>query len=608
MANVFRIERKLPSGWNIRLECVPYDAQLGDSRVNITDVALLELGPCIAEFDGLPYGLMNAKTQTFKLLWNSLPSALQGYLKNGYDSVTGARNIWMLFSDRGTNAVTWTMEYAGTEDNIEALELEPLGNGQFAYSTDLVDLVYYAMKTLTAQQAYDATVLPDRWVNKLRMRHVEPVNLGGGVSYQGLQIFDLSTIGAFAELKDMAWVAQAVPIAMRAISWPLLVRTSFAGPGGPTPLDANITSVPYAACKLYAVDDVRENIITQPFPEQDPRSAPVSKAYIVHSITRSNIKIGGLSAPNDQYALCADTESAYDVFRQLCEQFGVKVTYDMAYVATVGSENITVSWNVETILQGRGKASNDDTSNATLSLNNAIGTSSLIIRGENILKSEVRYETESENDITELAKIAQGSRGSRSFNVEMRVHNNTIRLRIPKGSSNTSTAPFEATNLIFLLDEYTVPASAKSIDFAIMPHAKTRYVYGPGASDYVQLAYTTAGNAYLFDMNGVNSSIDKAQEYLTWLQTWQLNGGMPATLCEFLLHVFGNENNARLSVTWPMTISEYVMPHMLGSRHTLTGTMASTFDQVVWSQAIVTGVSFDWNAGTSEVTYQILAA
>lgn len=597
MPSVYRIDRTLASGWRVRLEIVPYDAQLGDARVAIDGVALLELGPTIAAFDELPFGLMNAGTQSLRLLWNNLPSALKSYLKNGYDSVTGNRNTWMLFSDRGTSGATYTLEFAGTEDNIEALELEPLGDGQYAYSTELVDLVYYGIKTMKAADVYGDTPLPDRIATRLYVRR----EFGSPTPGKD-QVYDLSALGFQAQMKNINWMTSEVTSSMNTLTWPKLVRTSA------TPVTGtNIANVPYAACKLYAVDSLAYVINT----DQLPKTTPVTAAYIVSAIFKGIDKLGGLTSTADRYSLCANTESAYDVLRQLCETFGVKVTYTMAYVGTVGAENITVTWNVETVLQGRGKASNDDTSNVTLSLDDAISTGALVIRGENILKAEARYETESENDVTELAKLVNGSRGSRSYNVEMRTHNNTIRLRSPKQSGFAYAANMEATNLIWLLgtDNYSTPVEATAVDFVIAPHSKTRYVYGPAANDYVQSPdLTTFTEKWLVDMTGINNNLDTVQRYLTWLSSWQLNSGMPATWCALMLTLFANEDNARLTATWPFGISAFVLPSNLGSRHTLTGDMATTFDNVVFTQAIVTEVSFDWNAGTSEVTYQIIAA
>lgn len=611
MGTIYRIERNLASGWRVRLECVPYDANLSASRTNVDGVALLELGTLSAAFDGLPFGMQKETTLNFTLRWGALPTALQTYLKDGYDTSTGDRNIWLLWTDRGTSGGTWSLEYAGTEDNVESLDLEPLGNGEFSYAVELVDIVYYAMKTATVADGF-STAISQQKVRKLYQRRQFVTDQTVYSSLKLNQYYDLTTLGMDADLADISYTFTVPLSEVSTSTWQLLART--AGATGMT--NTNAGQIPYRACRLYAPDLDVPLLITDPL-EQPAKTTAATKAYYVTGIYLKNDRVGGMHSTQDTYSFAAQTESVYDVLRQLCEQFGAKISYVLSYVATPGAEALTVTWNVENILQGRGKAVNDDTSNVTLSLDSALEIGTLSVRGENVLKAEARYETSSEADVTELANIVQGSRGSRSYNVDFRLHSNTVRIPGGKPAYDGIAGPMDVTNLIWLrgVDNYTspTPAPAAAADFAILPHSNVRYVYGPGANDYVEYDYgkdvlNPTDLPYLHDMADVTKNIDKAQAYIQWLQTFQLNGGMPATWCKMVLHVFANERNARLTVSWPMTISEYVLPHMIGSRHTLTGTMASTFDQIDWTQAIVTEVSTDYVAGTSEVVYQIIAA
>jgi hypothetical protein len=601
MASIYRIERTLPTGWRVRLECVPYDATLQDSRTNIDGVALLELGPTNVEYDQQPFGLQGAGTQSFRLLWNALPAALKTYLKNGYDVSTGNRNIWMLFTDRGTSGATWTLEFAGTEDNVESLELEPLGNAQFAYSVELVDLVYYACKTLTAAEVWNAPTVGPLSANgafSLSQRF----DATPGFSGQN-QRFQLRDYGFTGVMVDLDWIMTEFGAQTELAYWPKLVRSSAAASLN----TSGLQSIDFAALSLYAVNALNTGILPQV-----ARTTPVTEAYVVAEILQDGNVVGGIRSPLDEYSLTVETESAYDVFRQLCEQFGVKLSYQISYVSTPGSENLTVEWRPLRVLQGVGKSSTDDTSNVSLNLDDAISTTSLVIRGENVLKAEARWQSSVQSDTTELVTLADTNRGARSFNTEFRVQSQTIFVDDPRrvaAGEYERKAPLTVTNLIWLKgsEQYPGAGVVGASDFWIAPHGKTRYWYGPAASDYVELDGTT-GLDWLVNIGGTGTSLEAANAYLTWLQSWQTNGGMPATWTKFCVHVFGNENNARMSATWPLGGSTFVLPDGLGSRHTLTGAITTEFDQVTWTQAIATGISTDWNAGTSEVTYQIIRA
>jgi hypothetical protein len=68
---------------------------------------LLELGEQTAEFDSLPYGLVKPQTLNFKLAWSMLPAAVQDYIEDSVDpSAPDKCNLWILWSDRGTNGAT----------------------------------------------------------------------------------------------------------------------------------------------------------------------------------------------------------------------------------------------------------------------------------------------------------------------------------------------------------------------------------------------------------------------------------------------------------------------------------------------------------------------
>jgi hypothetical protein len=80
----YRIARTMPNGWQVRLDMISYDGAFGDTIVPLPEVVLLEMGALTAEFDSLPYGLMNPATFSFRLVWDQLPGAMQTYLEDAF--------------------------------------------------------------------------------------------------------------------------------------------------------------------------------------------------------------------------------------------------------------------------------------------------------------------------------------------------------------------------------------------------------------------------------------------------------------------------------------------------------------------------------------------
>ncbi len=55
----YRISRTMPNGWNMRLDFISYDGSFSDTVTNLDEIVITEIGALTADFDSLPYGLMN---------------------------------------------------------------------------------------------------------------------------------------------------------------------------------------------------------------------------------------------------------------------------------------------------------------------------------------------------------------------------------------------------------------------------------------------------------------------------------------------------------------------------------------------------------------------
>lgn len=577
----YRIQRKMPNGWNMRLDFISYDGSFSDTIENLPEVVLTEIGSLTAEFDSLPYGLMNPMTFGFNLIWDKLPATMQTRLENGYDEPTpGAyrRNTWYLYTDRGTNGATYTLEFVGCEDNIEALELQPLDNGMFSYNVELVDACYFWLKTITSADVWpgNTTSQPSEvnvWQIKLPGSDVEQLHLLGAIGLNGtfvkledlLDQFNNTSTGFTSRITHCSALGnnfdygnKLKDIFTHAVSW-------YA--------PASISSLPRQA---------------------DSTALTKDKIWVCSAIYPNNqfTAVGGLFSSQDKYGIANANTSAYDVLRDFCEQSAVRVGYRFTYTGSAGTTQIRVVFDVKTITEGRDASGSDE----SLALTSALTYSSITKRGDNILKAEVRFETESDKDATDIVKIERGARASRSYNIEPRLHNMPVHI----ADTNTETkwplfkAPMKQTNQMYVRGNYYTGAVANPTNF-IKLHEKTAIRYGLGGGESISVNVTSL--EYPAGATDFPTNADKQASYYLKLNDSQVNSSLSAALCTLLLHVFADENNAIVEVDWPLKLSTKLMPDYVTGKYALTGGAATEFATINWSKAMPTSISVDLMAG-----------
>lgn len=605
----YRISRTLPNKWRMRLDMISYDGAFGDTITELDSVVLLELGQLTSEFDSLPYGLQNPQTLSFNLIWDRLPGAMQGYLEEGEIADANPagykRNTWYLWTDRGTNGATWTLEYVGCEDNIEALELSPLENGEFSYNVELVDVAYYWLKTLPTYAAFGTTALGLMGVTLTPSdRNAWQVKLLGTGLYEREQVFEfwsIQTQGKFVRVYDVLRILNYYSFHF---SDALTHCSAYDG----FDYGTNIPSI-----MNHAVDWYRPDSITSLPRNAASTPLALTDLNMVATITRDagGDPIGGMLAPQDKYGFVNPNEAPYDILRQLCEQCGVRVGYRFAYSGTGAGTQIRVIFDVKTVTQARGYTKAQSNPDATLSLTKALTYSSITKRGDNILKAEVRYETSSDKDATDIVKIQRGARASRSMNCVLRLHNLPVDV-MDSNPDNTwprFKAPIRQTNQLYL--NGSVYGSSSTNRF-IKIHEKTKITWGADATEYVVVDPDGLKNPVKATDFKTNSTTQAT--YYLQINDAQVNGCISAALCELLLTIFSNENNAIVEVEWPLNVKDStgatgkVMHDYLAGKLSLTDQAASKFTQIDWTRAMPTSISIDFVNGKATHRYYMVSA
>jgi hypothetical protein len=243
----------------------------------------------------------------------------------------------------------------------------------------------------------------------------------------------------------------------------------------------------------------------------------------------------------------------------------------------------------------------------TLSLSDALTYSSITKRGENILKAEVRFETESDKDATDIVKIQRGARASRSMNMEPRLHNIPVHIldNNPDETWPRFKAPIRQTNQLFISGSVYGGLFGAANNF-IKLHEKTKIIYGAGGSDYVEVDPDGLKNPVKATDFKTNAATQAT--YFLQLNDCQVNGCISAALCELLLKVFSDENNAIVEVEWPLQVSSKVMPDYIAGKYALTNEAVAKFTAIDWARAMPVSIALDLMQGRVTHRYYMVSA
>ena len=596
----YRFSRTLPTGWRVRLDYIPWDGSLSDAATEIDEVALLELGDQVCEFDELPYGMIQPQTLKIRLAFTRLPSALQAYLRTGKETTSPApailkRNVFVLYSDRGTGGVTWTTEFVGCENDTDGFVLQPGAGDVYEYEIEAVDVVYHAMKTLTGAECFNQGEL---YPGQLKMPST-PIR-----QYHKMwNMLMLNTTGQNVYQEREGVLHMSVSDVLTWMSNGLLYHLTTYYMHGTTTLLGNVIS---NLTNIFTTSlELRSCNTDQP--PRLPNASPVltgSTAYFTtHAgITRNyaiNDAFGGILGRQDKYSWGRSDVTIYDVLRDLCETLAVKMSYTMDVDSSFLGPFFTLTFRprrVASPIAGDSSTTGYDAQVGALQMI----TKPKIGRGENnIGKAEVRWESEYSEDVKEISRLDKGTDGSRSLNVEPIIHN--IPTWLPEADDEDGRyGPFLQSNGIYF-----------KVGTALhLAHENTRYYYSPGSpGNYVQVTTTAGEQPIVHD--------DKEAEYRIQVNAIQAQATMAYGLTQLLLHLFANPNNATIEATWSALKTPVVLPNFVSAVYDLstnlggsggTADFADVLPNLPWTKAILTSSSHNWMTGEVDTKFFLMAA
>jgi hypothetical protein len=601
--SIYRYSRQLPNGWNVRLDLLPYNETLSGTVVEQPPYGIITIGEHASEFDDLPFGLQKPQTLKIELDWEGLSSDVRTLLSTARGTNpfgNAARNTWLLFSDRGTNSATWTLEFAGVEDNVDALDLEPTETG-YTYNAELVDVAYYNLKTMTGYNVFFGyepgdTIPYDEVFDSLETGGVNPkdnqttiiprlVNMSGAKqggpgyfyayasSFEHVMRFFRKSCGNYFNLIDG-----------RASAWASLQGVNF-------DVGDDLRTLIETAATFY------EQSTTAPRSAGSALTASTAKlvTHISETIESSAAYtdiLGGMVSRGDKLSIGREDISAWDILKRLAETMGVKLSYSFGYDNTTYTSPtrpfITVKWNVRRIASPITNGNTSSTPDYNVSLTNALSRPSISVRGNNVLKGEARIEGFSEDDVTEWARIKSGTEASRSINVEPLLHN------LPTYKDKAVSGIGWLRN--GLLQTNIVVTRYGTTEKLLKAHETTRVFWGPSGTDYFEVS--TPASAEL-------PQITNPALYKLTLAERQIRSCLPYALVVFYSKVFAEEDSASIELDFDIRNSVAHLPQSLGAIVSFTGGAADTFTSLPWTKAICTSIVTNWLEGTATAKYYL---
>jgi hypothetical protein len=603
--SIYRYSRDLPNGWKVRLDLMPYNETLSGTVVEQPPYGVQTIGDQTSEFDELPFGLQKPQTLKLELDWDGLTSDVRTLLSTARGtnpfSYEG-RNTWLLFSDRGTNGATYTLEFCGVEDNIDALEFEPNDNGGYTYNAELVDLAYYTLKTMTGYDTFGG-YLPEDSTPYREVFDSLQVGTGGLLADNQTAIITNQTSSLFASFSFFAYRSSFENVLERfrlvcgnfmnllngrAAAWAALQGSNF-------DTGNDLRNLIETAVRMYEQDP------------NEPRKAGAaltrSTAYLTTHISQTNNAadaytkiLGGLASRGDKLGWGRDDITAWDILKRLAETMGVKLSYSFGYDNTTYTSPvrpfITIKWNVRRIASPITASNTSDTQDYTVDLTKAVTRPSISIRGNNVLKAESRIEGFSDQDVTEWAYVRSGTESSRSINVEPALNN--IPTYKSKGSPGVGWAGFG-----YLMTNNVVTKYSGSSDQLLKAHEDTEVFWGPGSTQ--KISVSTPASAELPQIT--NSGL-----YKLTLAERQMRSCLPYALVRFYARVFSKEDSASIELEYDLRQSVAYLPQSLGARILFQNGAANTFVSLPWGRAITTSIVTNWTAGITKARYYLMEA
>lgn len=583
------------TGWNYRLDIMPYGNLLNASVVTLEGNAanLIEIGAISSAFDKLPYGLQNPPEMTIKLAISNLPSALQTALRNKVGLV-GDRNLFMLFSDRGTNGATYTLEFCGVQAKIAGTTYSKEA-GAWLTSIDLVDALYFTM-------------------TQVRMSEIENNSYAATTPYTVL--YDVGFPSAArtdvfhsARAEDTGWTRdffadtwnEVVGEVRTDISYYLSIlacRTS--NTTGVVDIIADLTG----DMADYWGNTVDMYQCSATYPRTATTALDGNSARMVSRIREKdgNAVVGGMVSSRDKFSW-ARYETAWDWIKDLSETFNAKASYYPVYYAGGGNPYIAYAWNVKPVL------TDPISAGRTLPFESALSWPEINETEEGIGKSETRTEA-GDKDVKQWIVNAGVSRADKQFTAQLWVTNSPTVVDsfkvgndevngvdqaelYSKGIFQTNRIIYESGGQIFKAHE----------DVRLYKSATVSVLYqaiDPSTSNNLSEEPPTFGGD---EAQGV-----ALQKYQLWANAVQSYGCLPYALAKHITNLFGNDNITSFQIEYRITdFPTKVLNENLGAVYDFSASdVASELSHLQWDQGVVTAIEADHMKNTAKLTIMLV--
>lgn len=569
--------------WRWRLDVIPYDANMNDTDIRsfattAVDAPLRAYDALAQAFKDVPIGLQEPASWGFTLAWETLRSEFQDYLRTRTDG-TG-RNVFLLYSDRGTSGGTYTLEFAGVQPVLGGSKWTRESYG-LGYRVDLVDVVYGTLSTMTGTQLTTAlvTYLPGNKYPVLWEVNHGAVNRSD--AYQSARYEHTKFTSGF-ELSTFAYFWTSIAAAMGTTVAPTINRRGSALPSAWLDTTAQLKKMANTVVRFYAASSTGYPRTVGSMLDED------TTCLITRVYTPSGEVVGGRWSDADEFGI-GRYDSVWDWMRDFIECMSAKVSYVVSVNAGGGNPYLEITWRVLPCFASAASHFNDTDTAVDISEITEIDP---VVIG----RAEVRARYISQGNTTDYVENSGVVRTDRSYTVRMeQVNNLPSVLPDTRGSNdvdastkryidNVSNGVVE-TNLVCSLVSNTPQRC----------HEKVRIYYT--SSDYIEVDHAISGT--------MPSNVTSAQKeaYALWVKEVQANTGLPLCTAQMLVEALGRQTSAEVTITWRTSeLGADGTLSMLGERvQLISGDITTKLPDLRWDYAFVTSVSMDIAAGTTEL-------
>ena len=596
--DIYRKEWQATQGtkWNYRLDIMPYFANLSSTVIPLSgaEANAIEIGAIEASFDKLPYGLQSPAQMSVQLVLSNLPEPLRVSLQLKQATAVGGtiKNTFMLFSDRGTNGGTWTLEFVGTPSKINSMKYKREA-GAYVTTVELVDALYDAMVSMPMSD-----IEANAWAGNYHtvLYDVGFPSVARSDAYHTARVEDTGwSTGFFVESFADVMTKIRTNITTELVRQTCrTMNTSANALINASDTFGNMPDFIGSCAEFYSCADA--------YPRTTGTALTKSTAKLVTRVIEKDTgdAVGGMVSSRDEVSW-ARYETAWDWYKDLCETFAAKVTFKPSYQTGGGSPYITYGFVVKPIKQPYQALP------IPVTLDKALEQPEITETEDAVAKAEVRTDMFSDNNVKEWVVNAGVNRADQQFTLQNYLHNLPVTLDTLvqySGGGDPTRSDFKSIGL-FQTNRIVYEAGGQC--FTAHPTVKL-YTTAASGTTYAAIDPNTSQDLGTLPPNPVYSNI-ALQEYNLWVNAVQSYGGLPFAIAQYVTSVLGKDNIASFEAEF--RIEDYPTLLMgtdgLGNVADLsTSTTATDLSHLTWNTAVVTSLECDTQAGTTTVRFTLV--